>query len=136
MKSCRFPERLFSILKQHIMETEPILFYYESINRNAIVVKPKKPFFDWVNSIEKNTIAVDKKYEYNIYLVKEQDSNEDTLSWLKKNFHVIFNNELNDWTINQSKWPDKRTYPVFKEWFDVEISSMILDMEDFDIIKE
>ena len=118
------------------METEPILFYYESINRNAIVVKPKKPFFDWVNSIEKNTIAIDKKYEYNIYLVKEQDSNEDTLSWLKKNFHGIFNNELNDWTINQSKWTDKRTYPVFKEWFDVEISSMILDMEDFDIIKE
>jgi len=117
------------------MEIEPIPFYYDSINRNAIVVKPKKPFFDWVNGIYKDT-TVDEKYEYNIYLVKERDSNEDTLSWLKKNFHGIFNNELNDWTTDQSKWPGKRTYSVFMEWFDIEISSMILDMEDFDIIKE
>jgi len=34
------------------MEIEPIPFYYDSINRNAVVVKPKKFFFDWVNAIE------------------------------------------------------------------------------------
>ncbi len=43
------------------MGTEPITFFYDSINRNAIVVKPKKPFFDWVNGIDNDT-AVDKKY--------------------------------------------------------------------------
>lgn len=28
-----------------------IPIFYESINRNAIVVKPKKPVFDWVSAV-------------------------------------------------------------------------------------
>lgn len=118
------------------MEVEPIPFYYEAINRNAIVIRPKKPFFDWVNSIVKDDKQINGKYENNIYLVRERDSNEETLNWLKRNFQGIFVNELNDWIIDESKWPDKRTYKVFTEWFDVEISSMILDLEDFGVTKD
>ena len=48
---------------------EPITYFYESINRNAIVVKPKKPFFDWLNYLYPES-PVNEKEEANIYLME------------------------------------------------------------------
>ena len=56
--------------------------------------------------------------------------------WLQKNFDSIFQNELNNWHTDEKDWVQKRTYKLFKEWFDIEIHSMILDMEDSVIKKE
>ena len=54
---------------------EPIPYFYESINRNAIVVKPQKPLFDWINLIYPKHL-VSEKEEGNIYLIREMGSNE------------------------------------------------------------
>lgn len=54
---------------------EPIPYFYESLNRNAILVKPKKPFFDWVN-YHSPEFPVFNVEESNIYLIREMDSNE------------------------------------------------------------
>lgn len=43
---------------------------------------------------------------------------------------------LNDWYIDEEKWPKNRAFKMFSDWFDVEICSMILDVEDDEIIKE
>lgn len=114
---------------------EPIPYFYESINRNAIVIKALKPFFDWVNSIyPQNPIA--KTEENNIYLIREKDSNEEIERWLKRNFDEIFQNELNDWHTDDKDWPQKRTFTLFKQWFDYEIHSMVLDLEETAITKD
>ena len=75
---------------------EPIPYFYERINRNAIVVKPKKPLFDWINSIYPDS-PVSEKDEGNIYLILEKDNNEAIERWLKRNFDKVFHYELNDW---------------------------------------
>lgn len=115
---------------------EPITYYYESVNRNAIIVKPKKPFFNWLNEVYKDEEPVISMEENNIYLVREMDSNEDVKKWISKNFEGIFANELNDWCMDEDKWPTPRNYNLFKEWFDIEIHSMILDMEEKPVLKE
>jgi len=33
------------------MDFEPIPYFYDSIDRNAIIVRPKEPFYDWLNSV-------------------------------------------------------------------------------------
>lgn len=114
---------------------EPIPYFYESINRNAILVKPKKPFFDWMNTTDPE-MPVTELQEGNIYLVAEKDSNEMVEKWLSRNFEKIFVNELNDWYTDENTWPKKRTFKMFKEWFDFEIHSMILDLENSAIVKE
>ena len=114
---------------------EPLPYYFDSINRNAIVVKPKEALFNWVNSIYPDS-PVSGVDEGIVYLIKEKDSNYQIENWLKRNFDEIFQNELNNWHTDESAWPPKRTYRQFKEWFDVEIHSMIVDMEDDEIIKE
>jgi hypothetical protein len=30
---------------------EQVQFFYEAIDRNAVVVIPKKPYFDWANNV-------------------------------------------------------------------------------------
>ncbi len=114
--------------------SEPIPYYFDPINRNAIIVKPKKPFFDWVNAID-DTDKIEEVDENNIYLIREMDSNFDVQEWISDNYEALFVNELNDWYVDETLWPKHRTYELFCEWFKVTIHSMILDLEDFPITK-
>lgn len=106
------------------------------INRNCFIVKPKKPFFDWINTIFDDKMQIDKKEEHNVYLIREFDSNEQIIAWIERNYKNIFENELNDWYTDESRWPKNRTLGVFKSWFEVEVNSMVIDLEDFEIEKE
>lgn len=113
---------------------EPTL-YYESINRNAVFVKAKKPFYDWINYVDPEFPIVDND-EGTVYLVKEMQTKEKIENWLKRNFDQIFVNELNDYHTVEVDWPQKRTYKIFKEWFSVEISSLIVDLQDKPVEKD
>lgn len=113
---------------------EPTL-YYDTINRNAIVVKAKKPFYDWVSYVDPEFPIVDND-EGTVYLIKELKTKAKIESWLKKNFDKIFINEMNDYHTDITDWPQKRTFKIFNEWFSVEVSSLIVDMVDTPIVKE
>lgn len=115
---------------------EEIPYYFKAINRLGFVVKPQKPFFDWLKYFYPEMDFSSPIKDYNFYLIREMDSNEEAMEWLEDNFDQIFSNELLDWNTNESIWPQNRTWKVFKEWFDVDICSMILDMEDDEIEKE
>ncbi|HEX8038131.1 MAG TPA: hypothetical protein VF490_03230 [Chryseosolibacter sp.] len=115
---------------------EPIPYEYEAINRNAILIRPKKPFFDWLNAIRKGQRPLLQEEENNIYLIREMESNEHIKKWIQKHFDNIFVNELNDWYTDESGWPENRTYQMFIEWFDVEIHSMVLDLEKSPVRKD
>ena len=106
------------------------------INRNCFIVRPKKPFFDWLNSLFKDERQINSQEENNVYLVREMDSNEEIRAWIEQNYEDIFQNELNDWYTDDSRWPTKRTLVMFQSWFDVEIYSMVLDLDDSEIEKE
>lgn len=113
-----------------------IPYYYDSIDRNAIIVKPKKAFYDWLNSTDPDHGPFQRDEDNTVYLIREMDSNEDIRKWVKKNFDKMFINELNDWLTDDERWPKNRTYKMFEEWFDLEINSMIIDLEDTSITKE
>lgn len=44
--------------------------------------------------------------------------------------------ELDDWHMNKKEWPQKRNYKMFKEWFQIDFSSMVYDMEKRPVSKE
>ncbi len=91
--------------KKTIME--PLTYYFDAVNRHAIVVKPKQPLLDWINALYPD-MAEDGS-ETTVYLVKERDSFGDTEKWLKRNFNNIFENELNGRHTDENEWPQKRT---------------------------
>jgi hypothetical protein len=44
-------------------------------------------------------------------------------------FKTIYEEELNDWYRLARAWPSPRIYGTFLEWFEVEVHSMVLDLQ-------
>ena len=72
----------------------------------------------------------------NVYLVSEEFNEEDSKNKVYKNWEFYFENELFDWYTNEDLWPNNRSLKMFKEWFDVNVHSMLFDLADDDIEKE
>jgi hypothetical protein len=102
------------------------------INRFGITVRGRKPLFDWMNKLYPD-VPVYEQEESSIYLVHETD--EYFQDWLKINYDWIFQSELENWHTNENDWPQKRTYKMFMQWFDVDICTMVYDMEHGPIYK-
>jgi hypothetical protein len=100
------------------------------INRTALIVSFKKPFLDWISSLG---IEQDKELlSPFIFLI---DENKDTEYWLAKNFKMLFKSSLNRFCQTKGRWPKKLNRKLFDEWFTIEESDMILDIEMSPIIK-
>jgi len=103
------------------------------INRTAIIVKPIQPYYEWIKSFSSD-IHVTADMEPMIYLVDEDMDDLD--GWLKKNSEKLFKMQLEGWTPNKKQWPQKRSYKMFREWFQVDIATMVYDMESEPVYKE
>jgi hypothetical protein len=44
-------------------------------------------------------------------------------------FKAIFDEELNSWYRLERAWPSPRTYETFLEWLEVELHSMVIDLQ-------
>ncbi|GAA3562915.1 hypothetical protein [Snuella lapsa] len=114
---------------------EPIEEDFEQnyVNRYAVILKPLEPFFEWINTIYTEE-TITRVEEANVYLV--DDGIQDLEKWLKKKYDKFFVMELEDWHVNKKEWPQKRSYKMFKKWFQVSISKMVYDMEPRPVTKE
>jgi hypothetical protein len=111
----------------------------QSINRTAVVIKPKQPFVDWLNSIpgEKSDYTLEKMpSEHTTYLIPEFFGPDESRTYIKKIYSYIFEFELFGWYTPEELWPQKRTWNMFQEWFDIEINSEVFDLVEGDIEKE
>lgn len=103
------------------------------INRSALMLTPKAPFVEWVTSVDTD-LEEDYIKETNTYLLDE--TIDDLDEWLQKKFDVFFKMELGEWLSVKKEWPMKRTYKMFREWFEVSLSISVYDMVRGPIYKE
>lgn len=109
---------------------------YQLVNRNAVLVIPKKPFYHWLNALYPDDPI--KEYhiqEHNIYLIHEVGDESAFESWLEANYVEIFEHELFMWHTDSEDWPDC-TLPLFKKWFRVQMHSMVIDFENDHLTKD
>lgn len=119
---------LFGDMESDFSEEE----YEENyINRTAIILKPLQPFFDWCSNLYPE--ETDEINEINTYLISEDI--DDVEAWLKKKFDTLFKYQLETWHTNKKEWPQRRNYKMFKEWFQVDISKMVFDVEKHPVSK-
>ena len=105
------------------------------INRSAISLKPLQPFINWHDTIYPDSKFDESTFnEVNIYLVNNSNY-EDIEAYLKKKFDKYFMMELDGWHTNKKEWPQRRTYKIFKEWFRIDISTAVYDVEKTPISK-
>ena len=105
---------------------------YLLLNRCAISVVPKAPFWQWVNQTGDidDDFIIETATDSNMYLIPDYESEPDITAAIKnyliENFDEIFTSELEAWNMDPLTYP-KITYDLFNEWFDVHIHSMIFD---------
>lgn len=104
------------------------------LNRAAVILKYKDPAVQWINDADPYDddpqISIEEvNRERTVYLISERDADDDkALSrWIKANFAELFEAELEGWYTDVSLWPQKRTYGLFQEWFEVECHTMVED---------
>lgn len=62
-----------------------------------------------------------------VYFIPAYDETEKYEKFVKKYCTEISEHELSGWYIDPAMWPQDRSWKVFKEWFDYEIQTMVLD---------
>ena len=104
------------------------------VNRAAIILKYKASAVQWVNEADpspddSDISTEDVNDERTVYLISENDADggEAIDRWLRANYEMLFEAELEGWYTDPSLWPQERTWKVFREWFSVECHTVLID---------
>ena len=108
----------------HLLEQFP-----QVNNRGVIQLIPTNLYVDWLNSvsIKDFTFSV-SNIEPISFLIEDFDTQKEFDDWLACNYQLLFETRLNYACIDKTKWPENRTFTVFRSWFKVYHSNMILDL--------
>ena len=68
--------------------------------------------------------------ERTVYLVDDKvgDDRQSLERWLRKNYGELFELELEGWYTDPVLWPRDRSLKVFRQWFDVELHTVLIDL--------
>src|SRR5712691_11577378 len=108
------------------------------VNRTAISITGAQPYIDWTNQHDADVdtgvsrVAHAKPYGSAI-LLPEFELEEDVQEWVEDNAVWLFEFQLSAWTDDESAWPQVRDLQTFREWFTVDIHSVVVDVSDDDI---
>jgi hypothetical protein len=108
------------------------------VNRTAVSLVGARPFVEWMRSHDaggtKGTLTVPRAKPYGtVVLLPEFELEEDVLEWVEENASWLFEFQLSTWTDDESAWPAPRDLKTFREWFTVDIHSVVVDAGEDDI---
>jgi hypothetical protein len=100
------------------------------LNRSAIIVRPKKPFLDWVRAVDYDGApkVTMEDFRETLYLLPDYEDPADAEKTLKKVCEEIYCRELEGWFTDRDVWPRDRSLKVFKQWFDVQHYEIVEDV--------
>jgi len=102
------------------------------LNRSILIVRAKEPFVQWINSLPDPAHVSREQVnrDNTAYLLPDLAYDDEQEELLAQFYDLIFQEQLSGWWTDESAWPQKRDLPTFKEWFDVEFHSAVLDLVD------
>ena len=108
------------------------------LNRTAISVTAAQPYVDWIRQTDADantgtlTVARAKPYGTAV-LLPEFELEEDVQEWVEENAVWLFEFQLSAWTDDEASWPPTRDLKTFREWFRVDIHSIVVDVAEDEI---
>ncbi len=108
------------------------------INRTAVTLVGAKPFVDWMRQTDADAnrghLTVVRAQPYGTaFLLPEFELEEDVQEWIEENATWLFEFALSTWTEDETTWPAGRDLKAFREWFRIDLHSLVVDMADDDI---
>jgi hypothetical protein len=108
------------------------------INRTAVTLVGDRPYLEWTKSrdadFNKGTLTVARTKAYgSAFLLPEFELEEDLQEWVEENATWLFELQLAAWTEDESAWPATRDLKTFREWFRIDVHSVVVDVPDDEI---
>ena len=101
------------------------------VERDAVIVRAKQPFLEWLQSIPEIDVEdltlEELNVEATILLIPEMETMDAVNAYLRPGKVAIMEQELEDWCPDKDVWPRPRTANLFDEWFTLDYHSFILD---------
>ena len=94
------------------------------LNRSTVMLKPRQPFLDWAARLDDSGLA-SRDDERTIYLIPEYDDIVEAMEILARCYDIIFEMELEGWHLDETAWPEDRTFRKFRDWFEIEFHSVV-----------
>jgi len=98
-----------------------------------MVVRPKQPFLDWVNSLDSlddvDLTLEELQNDSTAYLVPEYATAEEQADIVLWSHGFVFEEELMGWYTTEEDWPATRDVDTFLEWFDVDFHTVVIDLD-------
>lgn len=102
------------------------------IDRIVTIIKPKQPMLDWINNhphAEGTTHTLDEiRHDCTALLIPILENEEEATALIAGIYEGIFDNELASWYLDETTWPEHRTFEMFQAWFDLEFHSLVFDL--------
>jgi hypothetical protein len=104
------------------------------INRAAVILRYKEPAVVWINEADPCerdgpiTLTAANE-ERTVYLIGDEaaDTGATLERWIQQNYRQLFESELEGWYTDPTLWPKDRSLDRFREWFDVECHTVLVD---------
>lgn len=103
------------------------------INRSLIILRHKQPFVDWARALDdqaKDLTLEELSEDSTAYLVPEIWDELDEQTLVESYYDILFEEQLNAWSTDNGAWPKERDLRMFRDWFEVEFHSLVLDLFD------
>lgn len=100
------------------------------LNRGALIVRPKQPYLDWPAGLDDSGLESDVDDEKTVYLIPSFEDDGEAWELIEQAYAEIFEQELEAWHMDESAWPQDRSFALFLEWFDIEFHSVVEDLGD------
>ena len=101
-----------------------------SLNRSAVIVTPRQPFVDWLHRADPTslTLSLEEVSEPTIYLLPDCEDERDLVAHVRNYSDTIFEDQLDGWYRDQSRWPAERDFKSFCLWFEYRAHTLVLDL--------
>lgn len=100
------------------------------INRSVVIVRGKQPFANWLAMLpDPVTVSLEElNREPNAYLLPEYEEEAEREGIMRNYSLEIFEQQLYEWSRDESTWPAIMDYAAFKQWFQLEFAPFVIDL--------
>lgn len=104
------------------------------VNRCAIGVVPRVPFFQWVQQVHGHESTAIGAFEPLLFLIPCYKDQDEAMEILKDEFDAILCMELMFWCADANQWPWPLTFDKFLEWFDIRFYGLAGDLGEHPLV--
>jgi len=101
------------------------------INRSAFTVRRLQPYVDWASRTPPEHLYISLKdlaRVATVYLLPQLEDPGKSDAVVADQLAAIFAAELCWWNTDVTLWPAQRGLDVFREWFEIDYSDIVMDL--------